>query len=146
MKDLQIPAGPGAPRGLTVPAGELVERFTHSSGPGGQNVNTTDSQVQLSLDLGTTTALDDMQRERALRQLKHRLAGTTLMISASEHRSQWRNRTAARQRLSTLIREAIVPQRVRRATKPTRGSKRRRLSAKRHRSEIKRARKRPPIE
>ncbi|HIW46210.1 MAG TPA: aminoacyl-tRNA hydrolase [Candidatus Yaniella excrementigallinarum] len=146
MKDLQIPAGPGAPHGLTVPAAELVERFTHSSGPGGQNVNTTDSQVQLSLDLGTTTALDERQRQRALRQLDHRLAGTILMISASEHRSQWRNRTAARQRLSTLIREAIVPQRVRRATKPTRGSKRRRLTAKRHRAEIKRNRKRPPIE
>ena len=146
MKDLQIPAGPGAPHGLTVPAAELVERFTHSSGPGGQNVNTSDSQVQLSLDLGTTTALDESQRQRALRQLQPRLAGTTLMISASEYRSQWRNRTAARQRLSTLIREAIVPQRVRRATKPTRGSKRRRLSAKRHRSEIKQTRKRPPIQ
>lgn len=140
MNDLQIPAGPGAPNGLTVPAAELVERFTHSSGPGGQNVNTTDSQVQLSLDLGTTTALDEVQRERAIRQLQHRLAGTTLMISASEHRSQWRNRAAARQRLSVLMREAIVPQRIRRPTKPTRGSQRRRLSAKRHRSAIKQAR------
>lgn len=146
MDDLHIPAGPGAPNGLTVPAAELIEQFTHSSGPGGQGVNTSDSQVQLSLDLGTTTALNETQRERALDQLEHRLAGTTLMISASEHRSQWRNRTAARKRLSTLLREAVIPQRVRRPTKPTCGSKRRRLKAKRHRAEIKQNRKRPPVE
>ena len=66
MDDLRIMPGPGCPHGLVVPAGELVERFSHASGPGGQGVNTADSRVQLSLDLATTTALDDVQRQRAL--------------------------------------------------------------------------------
>ena len=143
MRDLQIPAGPGAPNGLVVPAGELVEQFSHASGPGGQGVNTTDSRVQLSFDIGTTTALDETQRQRALQELSTRLSGTVLVINAAEHRSQRRNRTAARERLSTLLRDALVPPRPRKRTKPTRGSKRRRLKAKRIRSEVKQNRKRP---
>lgn len=146
MEDLHIPTGPGIPNGLTVPAGDLIEQFTRSSGPGGQGVNTTDSRVQLSLDLGTTTALTDTQRQRVLQRLNHRLSGTTLTITASEHRSQIRNRSEARERLGSLLREALAPQRVRRPTKPTRGAKRRRLKAKRHRSEIKQNRKRPPLD
>ncbi|MDN6520301.1 MAG: aminoacyl-tRNA hydrolase, partial [Yaniella sp.] len=109
MRDLQIPAGPGAPNGLVVPAGELVEQFSHASGPGGQGVNTTDSRVQLRFDIGTTTALDETQRQRALQELSTRLSGTVLVINAAEHRSQRRNRTAARERLSTLLRDALVP-------------------------------------
>lgn len=96
MDDLRIPPGPGCPRGLVVPAGELGERFSHASGPGGQGVNTADSRVQLSLDLATTTALDGGQRERALTRLRERLAGTVLTVVATEHRSQRRNRVAAR--------------------------------------------------
>ena len=143
MRDLQIPAGPGTPNGLVVPAGELVEQFSHASGPGGQGVNTTDSRVQLRFDIGTTTALDETQRQRALQELSTRLSGTVLVINAAEHRSQRRNRTAARERLSTLLRDALVPPRPRKRTKPTRGSKRRRLKAKRIRSEVKQNRKRP---
>lgn len=146
MKDLQIPAGPGIPKGVTVPAGDLTEQFTHSSGPGGQGVNTADSRVQLSLDLGTTAALTAAQRDQIRQRLSHRLSGSTITITASEHRSQRRNRAAARERLSALLRAALAPERVRRPTKPTRGSKRRRLKAKRHRAEIKQHRKRPPIE
>ena len=78
MDGLRVTPGPGAPRGLTVPAGDLVERFSRSSGPGGQHVNTADSRVQLSIDLGTTTALDEVQRERALRTLAPKLSGTVL--------------------------------------------------------------------
>lgn len=143
MRDLNIPAGPGAPNGLIVPADELVERFSRASGPGGQGVNTADSRVQLSLDLGTTTALDESQRQRALQQLRTRLSGTVLTIDAAEHRSQRLNRTAARERLSTLLRDALAPQRPRRRTKPTRGSQRRRLKAKRIRAEVKQNRQRP---
>lgn len=143
MDDLVIAPGPGAPRGLTVPAGELVEQFSHASGPGGQGVNTTDSRVQLSLDLATTTALTDLQRSRALERLSTRTSGTVLAISAAEHRSQRRNRTAARERLAALLRDAVVPPVVRRRTRPTRGSQRRRLAAKKVRSEVKRARRRP---
>ena len=138
-----MPPGPGAPRGLRVPAGELAEQFSHASGPGGQGVNTTDSRVQLSLDLATTTALSDVQRARSLDQLAGRLSGTVLTVSAAEHRSQRQNRTAARHRLAALLREAVVPPVVRRSTRPTSGSRRRRIEGKRRRSETKRNRRRP---
>ncbi|HRO29609.1 alternative ribosome rescue aminoacyl-tRNA hydrolase ArfB [Citricoccus sp.] len=143
MDDLHVPPGPGAPRGLTVPEAELVEQFSRSSGPGGQGVNTADSRVQLSLDLRTTTALSDTQRARALDRLAERLTGSVLTITASEHRSQRRNRAAARQRLAGLLREAVVPPVPRRSTRPTRGSQRRRLEAKGRRSEVKQNRRRP---
>ncbi len=143
MDDLRIPPGPGCPRGLVVPAGELIERFSHASGPGGQGVNTADSRVQLSLDLATTTALNDKQRERALSVLGERLTGTNLTITAAEHRSQRRNRGAARERLAQVLRAALTPPTPRRATKPTRGSKLRRLAQKRKRSEVKARRRRP---
>jgi ribosome-associated protein len=134
------------PRGLRVPAGELVEQFSHASGPGGQSVNTADTRVQLSLDLATTTALSDTQRELVLDRLAGRLSGTVLTVSAAEHRSQRRNRTAARQRLAALLREALVPTLVRRPTRPTSGSRRRRAEGKRRRSETKRNRRRPQPE
>lgn len=135
--------GPGAPQGLTVPEAELVEKFSRSSGPGGQHVNTADSRVQLSLDLGATIALGDDQRARVLQNLAPRLSGTVLTVSAEEHRSQRRNREAARQRLAELLREAVAPPIPRKPTRPTRGSRRRRLEAKRQRSEIKNNRRRP---
>ena len=143
MDDLRIPAGPGCPHGLVVPAGELVERFSHASGPGGQGVNTADSRVQLSLDLGATSALTDRQRERALRELGDRLTGSVLTVTASEHRSQRRNRAAARERLAHVLRAALTPPTPRRATKPTRASKLRRLADKKRRSEVKARRRRP---
>jgi len=143
MDDLRIPAGPGCPRGLVVPAGELVERFSHASGPGGQGVNTADSRVQLSLDLAATVALNDKQRERAMSVLEDRLSGTVLTITAAEHRSQRRNRAAARERLAHVLRAALTPPTPRRATKPTRASKLRRLADKKRRSEVKARRRRP---
>lgn len=143
MDDLHVTPGPGAPRGLHIPASELVEQFSRSSGPGGQGVNTADSRVQLSLDLGATSALNDVQRARALNQLSGRLTGTVLTIAASEHRSQRKNRVAARERLSVLLRDAMKPAIPRRPTRPTMGSRRRRLDAKHRRSEIKRRRGRP---
>lgn len=143
MEDLRVPPGPGAPHGLTVPASELVERFSHASGPGGQGVNTTDSRVQLSLDLATTSALDEEQRRRVLSRLASKGSGTRLSVDAAEFRHQRRNRAAARQRLAALLREAVTPPVPRRATRPTKGSKRRRLEAKRQRSEVKRNRRRP---
>ena len=146
MDDLRIPAGPGCPHGLVVPAGELVERFSHASGPGGQGVNTADSRVQLSLDLAMTTALNDKQRERALSVLGDRLTGTLLTITAAEHRSQRRNRAAARERLAHVLRSALTPPTPRRATKPTRASKLRRLADKKRRAEVKARRRRPDAE
>ena len=143
MDDLRIPPGPGCPHGLVVPAGELVERFSHASGPGGQGVNTADSRVQLSLDLGSTSALNEKQRERALRELGERLVGTVLTVTAAETRSQRRNRAVARERLAEVLRAALVPPVPRRATKPTRASKLRRLADKKRRSEVKARRRRP---
>lgn len=140
MDDLRIP---GCPRGLVVPAGELIERFSHASGPGGQGVNTADSRVQLSLDLATTVALNEKQRERALSVLEDRLSGTVLTITAAEHRSQRRNRAAARERLAHVLRAALTPLTPRRATKPTRASKLRRLADKKRRGEVKARRRRP---
>ena len=126
-----------------MPAGELVERFSHASGPGGQGVNTSDSRVQLSLDLAATVALNDEQRERALSVLGDRLSGTVLAVTAAEHRSQRRNRAAARERLAEVLRSALVPPVPRRATKPTRASKLRRLADKKRRGEVKARRRRP---
>ena len=143
MDDLHVPPGPGAPRGLRVPAGELVEQFSHASGPGGQGVNTADSRVQLSLDLATTTALSAPQRALVFDRLAGRLSGTVLTVGAAEHRSQRRNRSAARDRLAALLRDALVPAPVRRPTRPTSGSRRRRLEGKRRRSETKQHRRRP---
>ncbi len=132
--DLLVPVGPGLPDGLTVPAAELVERFSKSPGPGGQSVNTTDSRVELEYDVATSTALTDAQRSRAL----GRLADPVISVVASEHRSQHRNRVAARERLAEQLREALAPPPPpRRPTKPTRGSQRRRLEAKKQRGETK---------
>lgn len=146
VENLRVPPGPGAPHGLLIPAGELREQFSHASGPGGQGVNTTDSRVQLSLDLAMTTSLTEVQRRLALERLQTRLAGTVLTINAAEHRSQRRNRTAARERLAELLRESIAPPVPRRPTRATRGSHRRRLQGKRERAEIKQNRRRPGLD
>ncbi|GAA3032826.1 alternative ribosome rescue aminoacyl-tRNA hydrolase ArfB [Gordonia defluvii] len=143
MDDLLIAPGPGAPQGLRIPAGELTEQFSRSSGPGGQGVNTTDSRVQLSVDLATTTAFTDAQRRRALTELAPRLDGTVLTITASEDRAQRRNRVAARERLADVLRESVAPAVPRRPTRPTAGSRRRRLEAKTRRAEVKKARRTP---
>ncbi|WP_086819407.1 alternative ribosome rescue aminoacyl-tRNA hydrolase ArfB [Allokutzneria sp. NRRL B-24872] len=127
---------------LVIPGVELAERFSRSSGPGGQSVNTTDSRVELSFDVAASTAFtSERQRERALERLATRLVDGVLTIAASEQRSQLQNRNAARDRLAALLREAIAPPPPpRRATKPSRGARERRLAAKRQRSDVKRGR------
>jgi ribosome-associated protein len=121
-----------------LPAAELVERFSRSAGPGGQSVNTTDSRVELEYDVAASSTLTDSQRTRLLARLGGRLTGGRLVVVASEHRSQHRNRVAARERLVALLRTSLAPPPApRRATRPTRGSQRRRLQAKRQRGETK---------
>ena len=121
--------------GVVIPAAELRWRFSRSSGPGGQNVNTTDSRVELLFDLAATPSLPPHLQARALRRLEGRLVEGCVVIAASEHRSQWQNRVAAQRRLVGLLQEAIkLPPPPRRATKPTRGSVQRRLAAKKQRS------------
>jgi ribosome-associated protein len=121
-----------------IPAAELRWRFSRSSGPGGQNVNTTDSRVELVFDLEASAALPPLLQARALRRLEGRLVEGCVVIAASEHRSQWQNRVAAQRRLVELLQEAIKPPPPpRRPTKPSRGSVQRRLAAKKQRSAIK---------
>jgi ribosome-associated protein len=137
-EDLAIPPGPGLPQGLVLPAVELVERFSRSTGPGGQSVNTTDSRVELVFDVASSTALSDPQRRRALARLAGQLVDGSVVMVASEHRSQHRNRVAARERLADLLRRALAPPPPpRRPTKPTKGSQRRRLKAKKERGATK---------
>ena len=129
MTDLYVPAGPGIPDGLVIPESELVERFTRSSGPGGQGVNTTDSRVELVFDPALSTALDDHQRSRF---------DGPIRIVATEHRSQHRNRMAARDRLAEIVRQGLAPPPPRRVpTKPSKSSQRRRVESKRRRGELK---------
>ena len=123
---------------LVIGAAELAWRFSRSSGPGGQNVNTTDSRVELVFDLAASAALPPTIKARALGRLEGKLVEGCVVIAASEHRSQWQNRVAAQQRLVELLLEAIKPPPPpRRPTKPTRGSKERRLAAKKQRGAIK---------
>lgn len=125
----------------TVPEAELSWRFSRSSGPGGQSVNTSDSRAELSFDVANSTSLPEQYRERALNRLEKRLVRGVLTIAASEQRSQLQNREAAEQRLAQLLRESVAaPTPSRRATRPTRGSKERRLKVKRQRSALKRGR------
>lgn len=131
--------------GVVIPEGELTWRFSRSGGPGGQSVNTTDSRVELSFDVAGTSALSDVLKTRALERLQSRLVDGVVTIAASEYKSQWRNREAARERLAALLREAIAPPpRKRRPTKPSKASVRRRLDDKKHRGQTKRLRGRPP--
>ncbi|AUY50298.1 MULTISPECIES: alternative ribosome rescue aminoacyl-tRNA hydrolase ArfB [Streptomycetaceae] len=130
---------------VVVPDAELVWRFSRSSGPGGQHVNTSDTQVELRYDLAASSALPEVWRQRALERLAGRLVdGRVLVVRASEHRSQWRNREVAAARLASLLAEATAPPpKTRRATKPSRGMVERRLFSKRHRSEVKQGRRAP---
>jgi ribosome-associated protein len=126
---------------LVIPDSELHERFSRSSGPGGQSVNTADSRVELSFDVQRSAALPEWARARATERLAGRLARGVLTVAASEQRSQLANRQAARARLAALLRDAVAPpQRPRVPTKPGRGANERRLENKHNRSAIKRAR------
>jgi ribosome-associated protein len=128
-------------RSISIPEGELRWRFSHSSGPGGQGVNTADSRVELSLDVANTTSLGPIQRKRALERLSGRLVDGVLTVRASEHRSQYRNREEARERLAALLARAVAPPPPRREpTKPSRAAVERRLADKRRRAQTKRLR------
>ncbi len=131
---------------VTIPVAELRWRFSRSSGAGGQHVNTTDSRVELSWDLLASPVLTSTQRERACQRLGSALIDGVVTVTASERRSQLRNRELAAERLGRLVAGAIAPPPPRRRpTRPTTGSRRRRAEDKRRRSETKRLR-RPPAE
>lgn len=128
-------------RSASIPEAELSWRFSRSSGPGGQGVNTADSRVELSFDLAGSEAFSPMLKARALERLAGRLADGVLTVVASEHRSQLRNREAAAERLVGILSEATAPPpRPRRATRPSKGATERRLAEKQRRSATKRLR------
>ena len=129
---------------VVIPAGELMWRFSRSSGAGGQHVNTSDTRVELTWDLERSAALSERQKALARRRLGSALVDGTITVTASERRSQLRNREAARERLAHLVAAAIAPPPPpRRPTKPSRGAQQRRLESKRRRSDTKRLRQRP---
>lgn len=133
--------GPLRMRSILIPQAELDWRFSRSSGPGGQGVNTSDSRVELLFDVARSSALGPVLRARALQRLDGRLTDGVLSVTASEHRSQLRNREAAEARLVAVLYQATAPPAApRRPTRPSRGSVERRLAAKRRRSDVKASR------
>ena len=125
--------------GFVVPEAQLQERFSHSSGPGGQGVNTSDSRVELQF----SDAVPEHLRPVLLTTLSNRLVNGVLTVAVQDERAQLANRRLARARMADVLQKACVQPRRRRATKRTRGSQRRRLEAKKRRGEIKRNRQRP---
>jgi ribosome-associated protein len=127
--------------GLTIPEAELSHTALRAGGPGGQNVNKVSSGILLRFDLEGSATLTASQKERVRSKLGARLTKTgELLVKAVEHREQGRNLAAARERLAALLAEALHVLPPRRATRPTRGSVRRRITDKRQRSERKRER------
>jgi ribosome-associated protein len=127
--------------GFVIPDSQLSERFSRSSGPGGQGVNTADSRVELSFDVRRSGAVPEHLRARLLKRLESRLVDGVVTIAASEYRNQLANRRAARDRLAELLATASAPPpRKRRPTRPTRGSQERRIDAKKRRGVTKRGR------
>jgi ribosome-associated protein len=126
---------------VVVPAAALSWRFSRSSGPGGQGVNTADSRVELSVEPLGLPGLTEAQRNRLAARLGGRLVDGVLTIAASEYRQQLRNRQAARERLAAVLRAALAPPApARRRTKPTKGSQERRIQAKKERGQLKKQR------
>lgn len=138
MSSLQLP------HGVFIPDTELELSASRSGGPGGQSVNTSDSKIELRWSIRESNALTEAQRTRLLERLASRLtADGVLILQGSEHKSQYRNREAVRTRFQAIVGEALEPPRKRRKTRPTRGSKERRLRAKKQRGEVKRLRRDP---
>lgn len=133
-------------RRLSIPESELTWRFSRSSGPGGQSVNTTDSRVELMWDVSATTILSDSQRTLAIRRLHGRSVDGVVTMVASQYKSQHRNREDAKVRLELLVARAIVPPKKRRPTKPSKAAQQRRITAKKQRGVTKQMRRRPNID
>ena len=123
---------------VVIPAAELQWRFSRSSGPGGQNVNKVETAVELGFDLEGSSAIGPFQKQRLLERLGSRCVAGCLRVAVSEHRSQYQNRQLALARLGDLLRDGLKPPpKLRKPTKPTRGAVKRRVDAKKQRSQVK---------
>ncbi|MEP6690272.1 MAG: alternative ribosome rescue aminoacyl-tRNA hydrolase ArfB [Gemmatimonadaceae bacterium] len=129
---------------VAIPRGELEMKASRAGGPGGQHVNTSSTRIEITWNVRESAALGADERERVLAALANRVSAEgTVRVVSSEARSQRQNRDAAERRLAELIRRALVVQKKRRKTKPSRASKEKRLDGKRRRSETKRERRQP---
>lgn len=134
-------------RTTSVDDAELDFSFARSGGPGGQHANTSSTKVELRWDVAASPSLSESQKQQISQRLGNRInAEGVLVLQSSEHRSQTRNRDAVVARFATLLADALRLQASRRPTKPTRAARRRRLEAKRRRSDTKSLRRRPPAE
>lgn len=132
---------------ISIPDGELIERFVTASGPGGQNVNKVASAVELRFDVRSSPSLPEPLRERLLARRDRRLTTDgVLVLQAQRYRDQGRNRDDARHRLAEFIRAGLYVPKKRIATKPSRAAKQRRLQAKTGRGTLKRNRGRPSLD
>ena len=131
-------------RRVRIPDDELNWKFTRSSGPGGQHVNTSDTRVELRWSLDRTRVLDEAEKLRVRERLRSRLRDGTITVVSSQYRSQHRNRETARARLIDLVEAAITPAKRRRPTRVSKAADQRRLDAKRRRGDIKRQRRMEP--
>ena len=130
---------------LVIPSKELQWRFSRASGPGGQNLNKTDSRVELIFDLRSSKVITPFLKQHLITQLGSQLSSGSIRIVASEKRSQYQNRQLALQRLAALLIEGLRPlARARKQTKPRAGAKKRRLESKKQRGELKRKRQEKP--
>ncbi|MDJ0770276.1 MAG: alternative ribosome rescue aminoacyl-tRNA hydrolase ArfB [Ilumatobacter sp.] len=128
-------------RAVRIPRNELDVSFSPSGGPGGQHANRSNTRVELRFDLTSSSAFSEAQRARVLERI-----GPELRVVVDDERSQLRNRQLAEQRLATKLREALHVERPRRATKPSKRAKARRVDAKKRRGQVKRDRRRPRLD
>ncbi|MDH3250343.1 MAG: alternative ribosome rescue aminoacyl-tRNA hydrolase ArfB [Acidimicrobiia bacterium] len=124
----------------TIPGTELSWDFGTSGGPGGQHANKANTRAELNWSIEESDALPPEIKRRVIEALSGRIASGVLTVGSDESRSQWRNRSIARNRMAELIEEAARPPKTRRPTKPSRSARRRRLDAKRRQSDKKRLR------
>ena len=126
---------------LVIPSNELHWRFSRSSGSGGQNINKTDTRVNLSFNIEKSKALTSYQKHQITKQLRDQIINSTITVITQEHRTQYKNRKLALMRLGILLEKALEPPpKARKATKPTKSSQRRRINSKKKHGEKKQSR------
>ena len=126
---------------LVIPSNEIKWRFSRSSGPGGQNVNKIESRVEIIFNLEESKVLNDYQKEILKRNLKNKLVNNCLRLAVQEHRNQLLNRQLALMKFSSIIKNALNKQfKLRKSTKPTKASQKKRVEVKKKRGELKKSR------